>query len=141
MLAQMGISYPMQTTEIPIHMEPQSLLTVVRTFLRIRKYLKSNILKSELLATFYARNMTSCCFNTAYIFYVRKMYGDFWICYAKQKHPKCIKSKVKSEAPVSSYSYTRLKSVISGRGQGPSCLLATMLDLLHKNSRSFNLSQ
>ena len=36
------------------------------------------------------------------------------------------KSEAKSEAPVSSYSYTRLKSVISGRCQGPSCLLTTM---------------
>ena len=35
------------------------------------------------------------------------------------------KNEAKSEAPVSSYSYTRLKSVISGRGQGPSCLLGT----------------
>ena len=34
------------------------------------------------------------------------------------------KSEAKSEAPVSSYSYMRLKSVISGGGQGPSCLLA-----------------
>ena len=35
------------------------------------------------------------------------------------------KSEAKSEAPVSSYSYMQLKSVISGWGQGPSCLLAT----------------
>ena len=39
--------------------------------------------------------------------------------------PGVKKSEAKSEAPVSSYLYTRLKSVISGRGQGPSCLLAT----------------
>ena len=31
------------------------------------------------------------------------------IQYAKQKHPRCKKSKAKSEAPVSSYSYTLLK--------------------------------
>ena len=46
--------------------------------------------------------------------------------------PGVKKSEAKSEAPASSYSYMRLKSVISGRGQGPSCLLATMLDQLHK---------
>ena len=40
--------------------------------------------------------------------------------------PGVIKSEAKLEVPVSSYSYTRLKSVIPGRGQGPSCLLATM---------------
>ena len=39
------------------------------------------------------------------------------------KTPRCKKSEAKSEAPVSSYSYTRLKNVISGRGQGPSCLV------------------
>ena len=50
-------------------------------------------------------------------------YGNI---YAKQKHPRCKKSEAKSEAPVSSYSYTQLKSVISGRGQAPSCLLVTM---------------
>ena len=32
--------------------------------------------------------------------------------YAKQKHPRYKKSEAKSEAPVSSYSYTQLKSVI-----------------------------
>ena len=37
--------------------------------------------------------------------------------------PGVKKSEAKSEAPVS-YSYKRLKSVISGEGQGPSCLLA-----------------
>ena len=42
------------------------------------------------------------------------------------KNTPGVKSEAKSEAPVSSYSYTRLKSVISGRGQGPSCLLAAM---------------
>ena len=52
---------------------------------------------------------------------------------AKQKHPRCKKSEAKSEAPVSSYSYMRLKSVISGGGQGPSCLLATMYGQLHIN--------
>ena len=54
---------------------------------------------------------------------------------AKQKHSRCKKSKAKSEAPVSSYSYVRLKSVISGGGQGPSCLqlLATMYGQLHIN--------
>ena len=52
---------------------------------------------------------------------------------AKQKHPRCKKSETKSEAPVSSYSYMRLKSVISGGGQGPSCLLATMYGQLHIN--------
>ena len=41
---------------------------------------------------------------------------------AKQKHSRYIKSKAKSEAPVSSYLYMRLKSVISGGGLGPSCL-------------------
>ena len=63
-------------------------------------------------------------------------------CNAKQKHPKCKKSKAKSEAPVSSYSYMRLKSVISGGGQGPSCLLATMYGQLHINLtfRKFSLS-
>ena len=40
--------------------------------------------------------------------------------------PGVKKSEAKSEAPVSSYSYTRLKCVISGRGQGPSCLLGIM---------------
>ena len=44
---------------------------------------------------------------------------------AKQKQSRCKKSEVKLEAPVSFYSYTRLKSVISGRGQGPRCLLPT----------------
>ena len=39
--------------------------------------------------------------------------------------PGVKKSEAKSEAP-ESYSYKRLKSVISGGGQGPSCLLATM---------------
>ena len=53
--------------------------------------------------------------------------------YAKQKHPRCKKSEAKSEAPVSFYSYMRLKSVISGGGQGPSCLLATMYGQLHIN--------
>ena len=43
------------------------------------------------------------------------------------------KSEAKSEAPVSPYSYMRLKSVISGGGQGPSCLLATMYGQLHIN--------
>ena len=33
---------------------------------------------------------------------------------AKQKHLRCKKSEAKLEATVSSYSYTRLKSVISG---------------------------
>ena len=41
------------------------------------------------------------------------------------------KGEAKSEAPVSSYSYMRLKSVISGGGQGP--LLATMYGQLHIN--------
>ena len=45
---------------------------------------------------------------------------------AKQEHPRCKKSEAKSETPVSFYSCTRLKSVISGRGQGPSCLLGIM---------------
>ena len=40
--------------------------------------------------------------------------------------PDVKKSETKSEAPVSSYSCNRLKSVISGRGQGPSCLLGIM---------------
>ena len=53
--------------------------------------------------------------------------------YAKQKHPRWKKSEAKSEAPASSYSYMRLKSVISGGGQGPSCLLATMYSQLHIN--------
>ena len=35
---------------------------------------------------------------------------------------RCKKSEAKSEAPVSSYSYMRLKSLIPGGGQGPSCL-------------------
>ena len=34
--------------------------------------------------------------------------------------PGVKKSEAKSEAPVSSYSCTRLKTVISGTGQGPS---------------------
>ena len=38
--------------------------------------------------------------------------------YAIQKHPWCKKSKAKSEAPVTSIFYMRLKGVISGRGQG-----------------------
>ena len=50
----------------------------------------------------------------------------YCIVATKQKHPRCKKSEAKSEAPVSSYSYTRLKSVISGRGKGPSCLLGIM---------------
>ena len=37
--------------------------------------------------------------------------------------PGVQKSEAKSEAPVSSYS---LQNVISGRGQGPSCLLGIM---------------
>ena len=40
--------------------------------------------------------------------------------------PGVKKSEAKLEEPVSYYSYKRLKSVISGEGQGPSCLLATM---------------
>ena len=40
--------------------------------------------------------------------------------------PGIKKSEAKLEAPVSSYSYTPLKSMISDRGQGPSCLLTTM---------------
>ena len=40
--------------------------------------------------------------------------------------PGVKKSEAKSDAPASSYSYKRLKSVISDGGQGPSCLLATM---------------
>ena len=51
--------------------------------------------------------------------------------YAKQKHPGCKKSEAQLEAPVSSYSYMRLKSVISGGGQGPSFLLVTMYGQLH----------
>ena len=39
--------------------------------------------------------------------------------------PGVKKSEAKSEAP-ESYSCKRLKSVISGGGQGPSCLLTTM---------------
>ena len=35
-------------------------------------------------------------------------------------------TQAKSEEPVSSYSYMRLKSVISGGGQGPSCLLRSI---------------
>ena len=50
---------------------------------------------------------------------------------AKQKHPRCKKNEAKSEAPGSFNSCTRLESVISGGGQGPSCLLATMKDQLH----------
>ena len=44
--------------------------------------------------------------------------------------PGIKKREAKSEAPVSSYSYTHQKSVISGGGQSPSCLLATMKDQL-----------
>ena len=44
---------------------------------------------------------------------------------AKQKHPRCKKSKAKSEAPVSLYSYMRLKSLISGGGQGPTKLFVS----------------
>ena len=55
--------------------------------------------------------------------------------------PGVKKSEAKSEAPVSFYSCTRLKSVISGGAQGPSCLLATMQDQLHKNFRRFSFSQ
>ena len=46
--------------------------------------------------------------------------------YAKQKHTRGKKSKAKSEALVNSYSCIRLKSMISGGGQGPSLSLATM---------------
>ena len=54
--------------------------------------------------------------------------------YAKQKHPcQMQKREAKSEAPVSFYSYMQLKSVISGGGQGPSCLLVTMYGQLHIN--------
>ena len=42
------------------------------------------------------------------------IYMCMYKLYAKQKHSRCKKSKAKSEAPVSSYSYMRLKSVISG---------------------------
>ena len=60
---------------------------------------------------------------------------------AKQKHPRCKKSEAKSEAPDSSYSYIRLKSLISGGGQAQlSCLLVTMYDQLHINFRRFSLS-
>ena len=47
------------------------------------------------------------------------------ICMLNKNTPGVKKSEAKSEAP-ESYSYKRLKSVISGGGQGPSCLLATM---------------
>ena len=43
------------------------------------------------------------------------------------------KGEAKSEALVSSYSYMRLNSLISGGGQGPSFLLATMYGQLHIN--------
>ena len=65
---------------------------------------------------------------------------NYVIMYAKQKHPRCTKNKAKSEAPVSSYSYTRLKSVISGRGQGPSCLLETGKLQLDCSNRIFDCS-
>ena len=43
------------------------------------------------------------------------------------------KSEAKLEAPVNSYSYMRLKSVIYGGGQNPSYLLATMYGQLNIN--------
>ena len=44
-----------------------------------------------------------------------------------KKQTQVQNTEAKLEAPVGSYySNTRLKSVISGGGQGPSCLLATM---------------
>ena len=47
--------------------------------------------------------------------------------------PGAKKSEAKSEAPGSSNSYVRIKSVISGGGQGPSCLLTTIYGQLHIN--------
>ena len=42
-----------------------------------------------------------------------------------QKHQRCKKSEAKSEAPVSSYLYIQLKSLISGEGQSPTELFAS----------------
>ena len=42
-----------------------------------------------------------------------------------KKHPRCKKSEAKSEAPVSFYSYMRLKSLICGGGQGPTELFGS----------------
>ena len=59
--------------------------------------------------------------------YVRTVFTNLIMLYKLNKNtPGVKKSEAKSEAPVSSYSYTQLKSVISGRGQGPNCLLAAM---------------
>ena len=57
-----------------------------------------------------------------YSYYQR---GAYIIIIAKQKHPRCKKSEAKSEAPVSFYSYMRLKSLISGGGQGPTELFVS----------------
>ena len=67
--------------------------------------------------------------------------------YTANLHKKCIdmlnknspgvkKSEAKSEALASSYSYTQLKSVISCRGQDPSCLLATIYYIKMKSHLS-----
>ena len=58
--------------------------------------------------------------------YIRQRILACVITYAKQKHPRCKKRKAKSEAPVSSYSYMRLKSLILVAAKAQlSCLLAT----------------
>ena len=67
------------------------------------------------------------CIKVVIDIYIYIIYAYVYIyIYLKQKHPRCKKSEANSEAPGSFNSCTRLKSVISGGGQGPSCLLATM---------------
>ena len=61
-----------------------------------------------------------------FLLYSTTVLYDTCIYILNKNTPGVKKSEAKSEAPVSSYSYTRLKSVISDRGQGPNCLLAAM---------------
>ena len=70
-----------------------------------------------------------CCFVSNKIFNILYLLK----CKLNKNTQGAKKSEAKSEAPVSFYSYMRLKSVISGGGQGPSCLLATMYGQLHIN--------
>ena len=58
-----------------------------------------------------------------------QIYIYIYICthtHTKQKHPRYKKGRPSQKHQLALYSYTQLKSVISGRGQGPSCLLGIM---------------
>ena len=59
--------------------------------------------------------------------------------YASQKHPGVQKSEAKLKALISSYSYIRLKSVISDGGQGLGCLLKYNIAINVYHSRTTSL--